>query len=251
MDYGKNSKRGVKEEKERKGSERVINILRFGNENSDIVLIQLIDKREVSAPERELYLIKEYTGRDLGMIAVSVDDWNKDLSPWSAPPIYGKEGFGSGADETLSWVLNNVIFKQDSEKNDIHRYILGGYSLAGLFALYSAHRTNVFEGIVAASPSVWFPGFLEYAKENEIFADYIYLSLGDKEERAKNKILASVGNNIRELAAYYNTVTDVTLEWNEGNHFTEPDVRMAKGFAKLITDKSVPPCLNNIEVVSR
>ena len=111
---------------------------------------------------------------------------------------------------------------------------MGGYSLAGLFALYVAYKTNVFESIAAVSPSVWFPGFVEYAKENEINADYIYLSLGDKEEKAKNKTLASVGDCIRELADHYGNVTDVTLEWNAGNHFTEPEVRMAKGFAYLL-----------------
>ena len=208
--------------------------IRFGNEKSDIVLIQLADERELASMEREVNLIKELSGRDFGLIAVIVDDWNKDLSPWPAPPVYGNEDFGSGADETLSWVLNNVIFRANSEENDKRRYILGGYSLAGLFALYSAYKTNVFDCIAAVSPSVWFPGFTAYAKENEINADYIYLSLGNKEEKAKNKVLASVGDCIRELAEYYKTVTEVTLEWNEGNHFAQPELRMAKGFANVM-----------------
>lgn len=67
-----------------------------------------------------------------------------------------------------------------------------------------------------------------------MFADYIYLSLGDKEEKAKNDTLATVGDCIRELADYYDSVIDVTLEWNEGNHFTEPEMRMAKGFANVL-----------------
>jgi len=217
-----------------KTEKTAMKITRFGNEKSNIVLIQLVDERELSSMEHEVDLIRGLTDRDFGLIAVCVDDWNKDLSPWKAPSVYGNEDFGSGADETLSWVLNNVIFEANAEEDDKRRYILGGYSLAGLFALYSAYKTNVFERIAAASPSVWFPGFTEYAKENEINADYIYLSLGDKEEKTKNRTLASVGNCIRELAEYYDTVTDVTLEWNEGNHFAEPEVRMAKGFAYLI-----------------
>ena len=59
----------------------------------------------------------------------------------------------------------------------------------------------------------------------------IYLSLGKKEEKTRNKIMAAVGDNIRRQ---YDTLKqldlDVTLEWNEGNHFTEPEIRTAKGF---------------------
>ena len=60
-------------------------------------------------------------------------------------------------------------------------YYIGGYSLAGLFALWTAYQTDIFKG-VAASPSVWFPGFAEYMKKNEIKTDTVYLSLGDGEE---------------------------------------------------------------------
>ena len=211
---------------------------RFGNEKSDIVLIRPADEREFSGTEHEVDLIRSLTDREFCLVSVCVDAWNNDLSPWTAPPIYGNEDFGAGADETLSWILNNVIFDTDSEGNKKKRYILGGYSLAGLFALYSAYKTDVFDGIAAVSPSVWFPGFLTYAKENEFYAEHVYLSLGDREEKTKNKILASVGNCVRELADYYNSVTDVTLEWNAGNHFTEPEERMAKGFANLL--KTIP-----------
>ena len=55
-------------------------------------------------------------------------------------------------------------------------------------------RPDMFESVAAVSPSVWFSGFLEYAKNNEINADYINLSLGNKEEKTKNKTLASVGH---------------------------------------------------------
>ena len=206
----------------------------FGNEKSDIILIQMVDERELSTMERETECLKSMTDKDFCLIAVCVNDWNTDLSPWKAPAIYGNERFGDGAEETLSWVINNIIFKDNTDENDNRRYILGGYSLAGLFALYSAYRTNLFDSIAAVSPSVWFPGFVEYAKKHDVFADYIYLSLGDKEEKAKNDTLAMVGDCIRELADYYDTVIDVTLEWNEGNHFTDPEMRMAKGFANVL-----------------
>ena len=91
--------------------------------------------------------------------------------------------------------------------------------------------------MVAASPSVWFPGFIEYAKDNDIKVNKIYLSLGDKEEKTKNKILATVSDNIRE---YYDMLKEdatknLILEWNEGNHFVDSDLRTANGFAWIIS----------------
>ena len=110
-------------------------------------------------------------------------------------------------------------------------YYIGGYSLAGLFALWAAYQTDVFAGAVAASPSVWFPEFIDYMKANEIKVKNVYLSLGDKEEKAKNPTMATVGDCIREAYAWLNEQgVNVTLEWNQGNHFKDADVRTAKGF---------------------
>ena len=115
----------------------------------------------------------------------------------------------------------------DSSKS----YYLGGYSLAGLFALWAAYRTDRFKGVAAASPSVWFPGFSEYMKEHEIRTNSVYLSLGDKEAKTRNPVLAAVADRIQE--AYDRLRShDVrgTLEWNPGNHFRDPDIRTAKAF---------------------
>ncbi|MGX8698516.1 MAG: alpha/beta hydrolase-fold protein, partial [bacterium] len=116
------------------------------------------------------------------------------------------------------------------------RYVLGGYSLAGLFALWTATRTEVFSGIAAASPSVWFPGFTEYLKTHPLRAGRVYLSLGDREERTKNPLMATVSAKIRETHALLAAAgTDCTLVWNEGNHFREPELRTAKAFAWLLS----------------
>ena len=43
--------------------------------------------------------------------------------------------------------------------------------------------------------------------------------------------MSQVGNAIRDIYDHLQSNVDVTLEWNEGNHFKEPDLRLAKGFA--------------------
>ena len=101
-----------------------------------------------------------------------------------------------------------------------------------MFALWAAHQIALFSACAAASPSVWFPGRTEYAGKNRIKVQNVYLSLGDKEEKAKNRILASVGDCIRKQDELLesNGVNHV-LEWNEGNHFKNPEIRTAKAFA--------------------
>ena len=112
------------------------------------------------------------------------------------------------------------------------KYYIGGYSLAGLFALWAAFQTDKFEGVAAASPSIWFPGFIDYMKDHEIKTGKVYLSMGDKEEKTRNPVMATVGDCIRKAHAFLGSRgTDIILEWNRGNHFKEFDLRTAKAFA--------------------
>ena len=57
--------------------------------------------------------------------------------------------------------------------------------------------TDIFHAVAAVSPSVWFPGWIEFAAEKHILADKVYLSLGNREEKTNNRIMARVGDNIR------------------------------------------------------
>ena len=155
-----------------------------------------------------------------------------DDHDWNAAAVFGNEGFGDGADKTLTEILGLTA---DGKKN----YYIGGYSLAGLFALWAAYQTDIFAGVAAASPTIWFPDFLDYMKEDTIRTEKDYLSIGDREEKTRNPVMATVGDRIREahdLLAECGTVC--TLEWNQGNHFKEPDLRTAKAFAWLLSEES-------------
>lgn len=166
-----------------------------------------------------------------------------ELSPWEAPPVFGKEGFGSGARETLSFITEKMLpeLRRIFGLDESAKYIIGGYSFAGFFALWAGYNTDLFSGIAAASPSVWFPGWDKYIKKNKPLAKKIYLSLGDSEEKTKNQVMAKVAERIREqreAAAAELGAENCFLEWNSGNHFTEPELREAKAFAWLINEIS-------------
>ena len=200
----------------------------FGASEADIVLIQPVDVRELPGMEQELAVIRENVKEDFRMIALCVEDWNCDLSPWPAPPVFGSEGFSGGAERTLAEVLKLC---KDKEK----RCYLGGYSLAGLFALWAGCQSDAFAGIAAASPSVWYPGFVEYLKLNEFHSDSVYLSLGDREEKTRNPVMGTVGARIRETHELLKERgIRCTLEWNPGGHFKDAELRTAKAFSRVI-----------------
>ena len=197
----------------------------FGEKRAKKLLIQPVDERDLNTMEEEVRLIREFSGEDFRLIAFPVDDWNRDLSPWKAPAVFGKEDFGGAAEETLAEILKAC----EEETADCH---IGGYSLAGLFALWAATRTDRFRGVAAASPSVWYPGFADYLRANPAHVESVYLSLGDKEEKTRNAVMATVGTRIREVQSILDTQgVRTNLEWNEGNHFRDAELRTAKAFA--------------------
>ncbi len=196
----------------------------------DILLVQPVDEHDLEGMDRELEALQENTTQPFHLVALKVSDWQRELTPWEAPPVFGKVPFGNGASETLRFIIGELL-----PAMTFRRVVLGGYSLAGLFALWAGYQTNIFHAIAAASPSVWYPQWSAYAEAHMPQVAAIYLSLGDKEERTKNPVMARVGECIRqqhELLAQQNVET--FLQWNEGNHFRDADLRMAKAFVWAI-----------------
>ena len=208
----------------------------YQDEAATHLLIQPIDEHDLELLDQEIEAIKKMSDKPFSLVAFMIKDWNQELTPWAAPAVFGKVPFGSGAEKTLEFITSRLL---PEVQENIPHLILGGYSLAGLFALWVGYQTDKFDGIVAASPSVWFPKWIEYATDNKPLAKSIYLSLGDKEEKAKNPVMAQVGNAIRRQNELLTGQMDNTiLEWNPGNHFVDSDKRTAKGFA-WVMDKCV------------
>ena len=74
-------------------------------------------------------------------------------------------------------------------------------------------------------------------KEHEINSETVYLSLGDREEKTRNPVMSQVGNCIQKGYTWLMKCgINCTLEWNQGNHFREPDIRTAKAFAWVMAE---------------
>ena len=201
------------------------------------LLIQPVDGHDIEVLDNEVAKIQDNIDKQFSLIAFKIEDWNSELSPWEAPPAFGNKSFGSGAKDTLEFIESRFIptVKEKYNLDNDIKFILGGYSLAGLFSLWSAYKSNIFSGIAAASPSVWFNGWEEFMNNNTPLSNTIYLSLGDTEEKTKNKVMSKVGDNIKKQEQLLkNDNINTILERNKGGHFSDSDIRVAKAFVWCI-----------------
>ncbi len=204
------------------------------------ILVQLVDDHDREVLDEQVRAIAGASPSPFGFVAFPVTDWNEELSPWDSPAVFGPDDFGHGAAETLYFVENELLpaVRTQFHLSDEVPVILGGYSLAALFSLWSACQTDTFSAVAAASPSVWFPGWPEYARQQQPMTKAVYLSLGDREERTRNPVMAIVGGRIRQLHAHLEMLPRIrtTLEWNKGNHFQHTGQRCAKAFVWCMSE---------------
>ena len=181
---------------------------------------------------------RQLTARPFSLVTIPVTDWNRDLSPWAARRVFkGGEDFGGGADAFLRTLESEIVPAVRAEADA--PCILAGYSLAGLCAAYAAYRTTAFSGVISASGSLWFPGFLDFAASHAFARkpERVYFSLGDKESRTKNPVMRLVEDNTRKLCdAYTAQGIETTFERNPGNHFQDAELRLAKGIAWILEE---------------
>ncbi len=147
----------------------------YDNAEAAYLLIQPVDANKAKGLDQEVEIIRAHTSAQFSLLAFEIDDWQQQLTPWAAPAVFGKVPFGDGAGTTLAFLTEQLlphlqaegIYKPlptpTQEAGDgllptPMRLLLGGYSLAGLFALWSACNTNLFAGVAAVSPSVWYAG---------------------------------------------------------------------------------------------
>lgn len=215
---------------------RSIKLVRCASsEDAPLVVLNCFgDEGEMVASELDKLVCVPYS-----LLAVTVSDWNDSLSPWKAPAVFkGEPDFGCGADEYIAELVDEIVPAACSEAGlKPSAVYIAGYSMAGLFALYSLYKTDFFAGCASCSGSLWFPGFYEFASEHEFASapSKLYLSLGDREAKTKNPVMATVEDKTRGISERYKAKGyDVFFEMNQGGHFTDPALRTAKGIAWLI-----------------
>jgi len=183
--------------------------------------------------------IRGDTPGDAWVIQVQGADWNRDFSPWKAPRVFAKgDDFSGGAGEFLEELSENILLWEKEQGLSPAWRGIAGYSLAGLFSLYALIKTPLFSRCGCFSGSLWFPGWLEYLKHArfEKKPDYVYFSLGDREEKTRNPLLSSIGACTRETGRL---LSEKGVRWDfvshPGGHFDRVDERIETGIGRIVS----------------
>ena len=193
--------------------------------------------------EEEEAVVKLLKGQEyfsFPLLCINNLEWQKDMCPWDSPALLKKEkDFIGGADEYLSLLEKEIIPKAvEILGEEPCYYALAGYSLAGLFALYAGYRSALFARIASVSGSLWYPGFVSFAKEEMLSkVERLYLSLGTEEAKTKHAVLSTIERKTRELVEHYQSSGYcVNFELNPGNHFCEVEQRIEKGIRWIMKE---------------
>jgi hypothetical protein len=173
------------------------------------------------------------------LVTISGLRWNQELSPWPVETVVSRnDNFAGEAHQWLPMLTDEVVPQVERLLNEPPAWrLLAGYSLAGLFTVWTAHQTDLFTRILSASGSMWYPGWLEYAREHHLMAPVrgVYLSVGEQESTSRNAVLQTVGERTQALAQLLaERGVNVKFELNPGNHFKNPPLRVAKGIKWLM-----------------
>lgn len=176
--------------------------------------------------------------RNQNLLIIDPGNWYDALSPWPAPAVDSRGGgFGGHAERFLQTLITGVLPAAEEQFGlSPACRALCGYSLAGLFALYALYRTNVFACVASASGSLWYDGFLDFLRASMpcVPNARVRLSLGNREEFARNPRLAAVGDATRGAEEILRSQgLDVTLTMNPGGHFRETDLRLSRLIEEL------------------
>jgi len=204
---------------------------------ADAPVVYSLDFKECG--EELLRHCAELGCRPFNLVSISNLHWDAELSPWPAGKIISKSDNFNGEADTLLQVLTQQIVPQVEEMMGWRpsARVLAGYSMSGLFSLYTAFNTQSFTDIVSASGSLWFPDIVNYVDEHNPSSTVrcAYFSIGDLESKTKHPYMKTTETNTQTIAKILqNKNVETFFELNPGNHFKESTLREAKGIAWVL-----------------
>ena len=80
----------------------------YGEAHAEYLLLQMTGEHELQSMESEVPAIAQSAHHFL-FAAIPVESWNDALSPWKSPAVWGKQGFGGNAGDTLRFLTERGI----------------------------------------------------------------------------------------------------------------------------------------------
>lgn len=177
------------------------------------------------------------SARRCSFVCVSGFDWNRDMSPWPARRVFKNgEDFSGGAKFYLSELSSEIVPTVERKLGfEPHCRGIVGYSLAGLFALWSLYNSTLFSLAASVSGSLWFDGWLDYIKNSRLQQQpqRVYISLGDREKNSREVRMKTV----EECSGTTAELLSAKFELNRGNHFQNIPQRIARALDYLAAEE--------------
>ena len=174
------------------------------------------------------------------LLSLDCSDWEHAFSPWPAPRAFKKApDFSGGATETLARLAALLPVVEQRLGLQPRWRGIAGYSLAGLFAAWSAYHASPFSRVACVSGSLWFDGWLDFATSRLLQTPptRACFSLGDDEKNSRNPRLATVENMTRATARHWQQQgIRATFALNPGGHFDDIAARTAAAINWLAAD---------------
>lgn len=202
------------------------------------IVLYISNEQFGDAGEQIKKSLEKSVGVTFTLCELLVKDWDRYLTPWEADAnMKGRVFCGQAA--TLLTSLENTVLPALRECVPDAKIYIAGYSLAGLFALWSLYESDIFDGAVCCSGSLWYPGWVEYATQHSLKRDSsVYLSLGNKEKNARHPLMKNVEDNTKlqyEQLQKDPHIQNLQLDWNEGGHFNNTHQRTQTGIQWILT----------------
>lgn len=117
----------------------------ISSENGPIILWVMYPHRGDEL-EHTADSIRELVGEEqFTLVAIQIDDWNRDLSPWRSDEVDGS--FAGEAGRTLDYIEQQVVPQLDIQSRANRPLYIMGYSLAGLLHFGQCIRLIYLPGV--------------------------------------------------------------------------------------------------------
>lgn len=226
-------------EMEEKSMNEMKNKLNFISAEDRAPVILYISNREMDFRAAELYeRVKMITGVEFSFCELAVSDWDRMLTPWPVDDCMKGRCFAGEGRVLMEAIKKEIIPMINTRLPDHQQLYLAGYSLAGLFSLWTLYQSTVFDGAVCCSGSLWYPGWDIYMQQSFLQRNAeIYLSLGKREPKTKHPLMKRIGEitekQYQQLEQDKNAER-VVFEWQEGGHFSNVQERIAMGICWIL-----------------
>lgn len=214
----------------------VCSLNRITDSKSGPVVIYVSSDWDDSQAVEICNLVRDSIESSFVLFELKVYDWDKYLTPWQMK--MGNRSFAGKAKVLLDIIENDIIPEIRNTVGVIENIYIAGYSLAGLFSLWSIYESDCFSGAVSCSGSLWYENWIEYVTTHSPRQKAkVYLSLGDKEKNSRNELMKTVEDKTimqEKQLSNSSMVSSVIFEMNKGGHFTDVKERIAKGISAIL-----------------